>query len=440
MFNNRNCPNRSCDHPERCEICNRCSQCNPNEVCNRKKRPHKSSCSCNGVLLPTCNSACQNTIRKSLKQNGGEQEQILCQSHGDQGGQTQGDQEQNQTIGDQEQNLTIGDSEQSQTIGDQEQDQNQMQTHGDQEQTQTLGDQDQNQTQTHGDQEQTQTLGDQDQNQTQTHGSQEQTLGDQTQEQSHGDQTLGDQNIQGHRNFSPLNNNQTIETTVSGVTVNLTTTCKSDYECNSCKGKCEGDCKECCKDSVCDDCCKCSLCSLVSQIKPLQTPGSNNGIAIHLTFPTSANPVEDQVITNIDNCKTVTYKESYQVGNNPSTTVPLKNISGISTGASSEDIFEFLLQFANNCGNTAIEQCDCNKSLKKCGCKNGIAEDLASAAKFGLAVNLFIEGQTVTTEDLFVLNVCDCLVFLVDDLTDPSEIFVFTICSINGYVIPQQSV
>ncbi|MBU7595309.1 hypothetical protein [Metabacillus halosaccharovorans] len=449
MEEKENVKHDSCNHDERCDECHKCSKCNPKDECKRKKSKFRASC--HEMLRPKCPEphkcppGCKDCRKEQLVcqshgdqggQEQGNQEQTLWQSHGDQGGQAQGDQEQNQTIGDQEQVLTIGDSQQSQSLGDQQQEQNLYQTHGDQG-GQAQGDQEQNQAQSHGDQDQQQTLGDQDQNQTQSHGNQEQTLGEQIQEQSHGDQTLGDQIIRGHTNISPLNNTQRIDTNVSGVTVNLTTNCQSDVVCSSCKEKHHQEKKKCDEKDHCETCCKCSLCSLLRKVQMLQASSEDNGVNIILTFPIAANPVEDQEITFIDHCKTVTFKDSDQVETNPRTTIPLGNISGISVSntASTEEFFNALIEYAYSCGNkNDHDVCECGKKLNKC--KHEISGDLEAAAKFGLAVNLFIAGQTDPTENLYVLNVCDCLVFLVDDLTDPTNISIITICAINGYVIP----
>ncbi|MGE6206305.1 hypothetical protein [Guptibacillus hwajinpoensis] len=392
----------------------------------------------------------------------GEQSVDQAQRHGDQGGQEQGAQTQNQTQahGDQD-----GQDQGAQT-------QNQTQAHGDQD-GQDQGAQTQNQTQAHGDQD-GQDQGAQTQNQTQAHGDQgDQDQGDQTQDQAHGDQgqTLGpqtldgDQNLEGHTNNSPLDNNQTIDTSVSGVTVNLTTSCKNDCECSSSDdcgkyrkrsyrtkgnyskkesqhtGKKKDDCS----------CCVATLSQFLSDLQMFQlTDASSKPINLYLTTPINAvtNPVPDQAITRVAKCSTVTYKLSSQVGVNPSTTTQICKIAGVRADIEDEEIFNYLLSYGTTCMNPLATQetypkCKCDD----CGCcANGIGEELDCTTRFGIGVRISVEGQSDVIQtppaNLFVLNLCDCLVFLTDNLdpTMATEIYVFSLCAITGVTVDTQTI
>ncbi|PKG21737.1 hypothetical protein [Niallia nealsonii] len=336
--------------------------------------------------------------------------QELCHQSPNQEG---GNPEQNQTIGDQEQ-LLEG-VEQTQSIG------NQQITQEGGEQSQSISDTQQNHTlgnvqQTFGNTEQN--LGNQEVTQNQSHGNQTQTLGD---------QNIGDQNVSGHTNNSPLNNNQTIDTRVSGITINLSPSC------NSCNKKCDDSCNKKRGMEHCEECCRQSLCALLKQIQALQNTTPDNGVNIELSFQTTPNPVENQVITNINNCRTVTFMEEGQTENFPSTTVLFNQLNGISVSSASNELFALVNQLAATCNILPSYSCECTWS-KDFVCDSTIASDLASAARFGVPVQLLLEGQTSPTDLLNVLNVCDCLIFLADDLTTPTTIYVYTACAINGFI------
>ncbi|WLR46535.1 hypothetical protein LC065_13255 [Halobacillus litoralis] len=406
----------------------------------------------------------QQRLRQEHGDQGGQalgpQQQRLRQDHGDQGGQAQGPQQQRlrqdhgdqggQAQGPQQQRLRQEHGDQGgQLLGPQ--DQKQKQQHGDQ--GQTLEPQVQNQE--HGDQGQT--LEPQVQNQ--EHGDQGQILGPQLQNQEHGDQEQGPQIIDGHTNTSPLNNAQSIDTSVSGVTVNVTTNCKSDMECSA-KDECD-ECDDCerkgrkCKmdrkskknkrKGLCEkdcDCCTQALSDLLDEIRISQQADiSGNPIDIYLTTPQMDGPVTPPVgspgwtITNVVECSTVTFKDAVQDAVIPNTTTQLCKVAGISADstATTPEFFQFLLDLANTCDSDSDLDCDCD-----C-CANGIGEGLACTTRFGIEVDVNIEGQDSPIEELFVKSICDCLVFFVDDLNDPTVIYVFTLCSVTGYTVPTQS-
>ncbi|MFE9078661.1 hypothetical protein [Bacillus mobilis] len=268
----------------------------------------------------------------------------------------------------------------------------------------------------------------QEQSETQT-----QTLGDQLQAQ-------GLQAIQGHTNDSPLNNTQTISTSVSGVTVNLNVECG----CNEKKNRKQDHCEGC-------DCCTSSIATLLQMV---QTAQANIPLPIdkQITIYTNTllpitNPITNQVLTNVNDCISVTFKNSDQVTATPNTTLQISTIAGISAVndiAITNDIFDFLLGIANNCSNFQKEnrRCECD-SICNCGhnscCSNTLHSELEAFATVGLKINLFIRDLSTSIDNLFVLKICDCLAFFVDDLTTPTTIYVFSLCSIAGYTVPPQT-
>lgn len=101
---------------------------------------------------------------------------------------------------------------------------------------------------------------------------------------------------------------------------------------------------------------------------------------------------------------------------------------------SNESVFQLIQQFAVSC-NLPTHNNNCTCGREKNDCQNSsLASDLASAGRFGIPVSLFVEGQVEPLDPLSVLNVCDCLVILTDDVSNPSFFYVFTTCSINGFV------
>ncbi|WP_051254568.1 hypothetical protein [Halobacillus kuroshimensis] len=372
----------------------------------------------------------------------GPQEQNLAQGYGDQGGQAQGPQEQSQsqgygdiggqTQGPQEQNQSQGYGDQGgQTQGPQEQ--NVSQGYGDQA-GQTQGPQDLTQNQGYGDQG-GQTQGPQEQNVSQGYGDQAgQTQGPQelTQTQGYGDQS--GQNLEGHTNNSPLNNEQTIDTSVSGVTVNVTTTCEDDKDCGcydyGCRGRKKGNGKSRSKEC---DCCTKNLSDLLEDIRTTQqTDPAGNPISIYLTAP-EGDPIENQQIFNVNGCATVTYIEAGQTTAVPNATSQLCKVAGIQADDTSADVFALLTTLSNSCEEEYGSSCGCEN------CANGIGEDLACTTRFGIQINLNVEGQAAPIPDLFVQSICGCLGFFVDDLINPTVIYVFTLCSVTGYNVLSQT-
>ncbi|MGM2682161.1 hypothetical protein, partial [Bacillus cereus group sp. BceL012] len=275
----------------------------------------------------------------------------------------------------------------------------------------------------------------QEQSETQT-----QTLGDQLQAQ-------GQQTIQGHTNDSPLNNSQTISTTVSGVTVNLSVECG----CNEKKNRKNN--KKDCEREKCEgcDCCTSSIATLLQMVQTAQAAiplPIDKQITIYTnTLLPTGNPIPNQVLTNVNDCISVTFINAGQVTTTPNTTLQISTIAGISAVndiASTNDIFDFLLGIANNCSNFQTENkcCDCDS---KCDCEqnlccfNTLRSELETFATIGLKINLFISGLATSIDNLFVLKICDCLAFFVDNLTTPTTIYVFSLCSIAGYTVPTQT-
>ncbi|QSF36522.1 hypothetical protein ICR95_28805 (plasmid) [Priestia megaterium] len=291
---------------------------------------------------------------------------------------------------------------------------------------------------------------------------QTQTLGDQLQLQRHGDQTQGSQNIGGHTNTSPLNNTQTISTptTVSGVTVTVPVTLTCGCNCNK-KDECKCDNKkdrECRKDDDCNknckkgcDCCTSSVADLLRRVQNVQStilPPEDKAINIYAnTTAVTPNPVLNQVITNVNDCSTVTFKNADQLTNTPNTTFRLDKIAGISAinnPVSTTDIFDFLLAFANTCDNIPPEDrnkdclCGCRNNPNKSCCCDTLESELRAAATFGLSINLLLEGVAALPTSVFVLKICDCIGFFVDNLTAPTVIYAFSLCAIDGITVPSQ--
>lgn len=275
----------------------------------------------------------------------------------------------------------------------------------------------------------------QEQSETQT-----QTLGDQLQAQ-------GQQTIQGHTNDSPLNNSQTISTTVSGVTVNLNVECGCNEKKNRKKNRKDCEREEC---EGCD-CCNSSIATLLQMIQTTQAGillPIDKQITIYTNIPLpTGNPIPNQVLTNVNDCIFVTFKDASQVTATPNTTLQMSTIAGISAVndiTTTNDIFDFLLGIANNCSIFQKENkcCDCD-SNRNCEqnscCFNTLRSELETFATVGLKINLFISGLAASIDNLFVLKICDCLAFFVDNLTTPTTIYVFSLCSIVGYTVPTQT-
>jgi hypothetical protein len=261
-----------------------------------------------------------------------------------------------------------------------------------------------------------------------------QLMGDQSQEQ-------GMQMIEGHTNMSPLDNNQMIDTSVSGVTVNNTTNVKCG--CSIDDDKEDGKhCKD--KKRTSDDCCVKDIANLLNEVRITQSQieeSTDQGIDIYTDGNTSAgNPIENQVITNVNNCDTVTFRMAGQMTPIPNTTLRIKKVTGIQATdnpESDDDIFDNILSIGTTCFDRAENTIDCKK--KKLCCEGAILNNLEAAQTFGLELELVIKGLDMNIENVFVLNICDCLVFLVDDLVEPSTIYVFSVCAIEGVLVPSQT-
>ncbi|EEL84843.1 TPA: hypothetical protein QC364_004646 [Bacillus cereus] len=267
----------------------------------------------------------------------------------------------------------------------------------------------------------------------------------QTQSQTAGDQlqAQGFQLIEGHTNDSPLNNSQTISTTVSGVTVNVNVECG----CNEKKHHKEEreECNEC-------DCCTKSFARLLQLVQTEQASiplPIDSQISIYTNTPLSiGNPIPNQILTNVNDCVSVTFKNAGQATPVPNTTLQIKKVAGISAvndTTTTDDIFDFLLGIANNCSQFQIENKDCNcddicDCKRKSCCFTTFRTELETIAALGLQINLLIEGLSTSIDNVFVSNICDCLGFFVDNLTTPTIIYVFSLCSISGYTVPSQTI
>ncbi|WP_051827401.1 hypothetical protein [Metabacillus indicus] len=277
---------------------------------------------------------------------------------------------------------------------------------------------------------------------------QEQTLESQTQRQRHGDQTQGAQTIGGHTNNSPLTNNQTITTDVSGVTVNVTCCCEKEKKplkeccekgctCKDCKKKRDCGCSGRKKVKKCNDDCDCctrDLAALLESLRVFQTTAEDTtGIDIYLTgSPSLVNPFRGQIITGVNECGAFTFRGLGQLAPRPNTTVQICKTAGVSAAAGSPE-FSFLQSAGAACQNSL----DRKKRTCCCGCcAENIAQDLLFASRFGLNVSLLVDGLT-GLNNLVVLNVCGCLAFftIVSIIGVPSEIYVFSVCSITGFTV-----
>ncbi len=271
-----------------------------------------------------------------------------------------------------------------------------------------------------GDQELSQSQGDQKQRQGQKHGDQSQTIGDET------------QTIEGN----PFENNQSIiaPVDVNGVTVNV---------------KC-GDTMPDSKFHPCHlvehhpehrrDC----LCDLLEKIKAFQTTVTNaidKQIDIYFSATSSLpNPTTDQGITDVVDCCIVKFKPISQTTVIPNTTIQLDytagiRISAVDTGAA-PNIFDFLMDLANNTDQndrSGKGECHCPR------CATAMGKELDCAANFGLKINVSIKGLA-TPLSLFVFTVKDCLVYLLDDITTPTKIYVFSLSAVVGFEVPSQSI
>ncbi|WML53365.1 hypothetical protein RCG17_01255 [Neobacillus sp. PS3-12] len=411
---------------------------NDYEYC-KKCYKQKQFCTCQEEVNPCDQTFCEHN---PLSQSIGEQEQQQQQQQGgleqEQGPQTQEQIQEGQRQGPQTQEQEQG----PQTQGNQQQ--------GPQSQAQT--------------EVQNQTGGAQDQAQTEN---QNQAQGAQTQTQRHGDQNQ--------------QNNQSISTTVDVDGVTLNVKCgdckpiifpsfpfnfhKKQRNMNNCDGGCDDmgncDCQENEEDKCPKDCncCVRNLANLLNQVRQFQAttpitipPNDLQQIAINIFFSVVTglrNPTTGQVITDVVDCSVVTFRTAGQTTPVPNTTVQLCDVAGICatisttpTPTPTPNIFQFLLQQANN----ETEDCSCNKKNKPCKCPccaRGIGEELSCAAKFGLKLNVLINGLPISTTPalppLYVLKVKDCLAYFVNDLINPTEICVFSLCAIAGFTVVSQT-
>ncbi|MDS9472061.1 hypothetical protein [Sporosarcina pasteurii] len=277
---------------------------------------------------------------------------------------------------------------------------------------------------------------------------QDQTQGPQLQAQRHGDQTM--------------ENSQTISTPVEvdGVNVNL--------QCGDCKpiivfpddffeknnnkkqggdkvGKCN--CQKNKEDKCPKDCncCVRNLADLLRRVRNFQTTLVNPADQeIDIYFSTMnglANPSEGQIITNLVDCSTLRFRLADQATPVPNTVVQLCDVAGICATDTDDtpevsNVFEFLLQQTNE----NLEESSCQEKKKTCVCPccaSGIGDELRCTVDYGLLLNVLLQGQT-TPLPLYLLTVKDCLAYFVNDITNPTEICVFSLCAISGFTVGSQ--
>ncbi|MBO9128089.1 hypothetical protein [Bacillus sp. 165] len=358
---------------------------------------------------------------------------------------------------------------QCQTIGEQEQQQHQNQDGPEQKQGEQIqipiqegqkqGSQIEEQEQNQGDQTQgNQTQGPQTQGQIENQEQlqvqdqtedQDQTQGDQFQQQSHGDQTM--------------ENNQTISTPVDVDGVNVNVKCGDceptiifleDFFERQKKKKHDnqgGDDVEkgCCKEKNCVkgcDCCVQNLADLLRSVKNFQatlTTPADKAIDIYFSIMNGlTNPTTGQVINQVEGCSVIRFRPADQLTVAPNTAVQLCDVAGIcatDTG-NTPNVFEFLLEQANADDETDENSCKRKKESCTCPCcALGIGEQLQCTANFGLLLDVFIQGQMMALP-FYVLAVKDCLAYFVDNITDPNEICVFSLCKISGFTVVSQTI
>ncbi|WP_110112142.1 hypothetical protein [Bacillus sp. CGMCC 1.16541] len=286
-----------------------------------------------------------------------------------------------------------------------------------------------------------------------------QNQGAQNQQQSHGDQTQGSQTIAGHTNTSPLNNSQTISTptTVSGVTVNVECKCNKEkvnkiykkknrkWRKDKCNDSCAKGCKPYSKNCDCD-CCDKALADLLTRLQAFQAniiPPEEKQVDIYLNTTVTPNPITNQVITNVNDCATVTFRDADNPLPTPNTTFQLSKVAGVRAEdnvTTTTDAFSFLVNYANTCPNLTDSQTTCKcgscSGQPRCCEANTLATDLQSSITFGSRLNLYIKGLPTTIDDVYVYRICGCLAFFVDDLVTPTTIYAYTLCSISGFTVP----
>lgn len=349
--------------------------------------------------------------------------------------------------------LTTGDTDVDIEQGDVDVNQGQGQTLGSQTQNpvenqqQTMGAQTQNSSQGQSGS----TLGDLNQNPSQ--GQSGSTLGDLTQNPSQGQSgstlsqtqnptqsgstvtqnsspTFGDQTTGAQTQQANPTNNSTADISVDGVTVNVPVTLTVNCDCDEKKkGKKRDQKKDFC------DCCAKSLGELLNQVRQIQLSSlANNTIDFFLiNSPALDNELPNQIITNVNDCSTVTVAEGPLPIVPPLTTLQLCKVAGIQAPSTSPTIVDFLVNFGSTCSTTINNDCDCDdKDCKECKCGK-CAEGIGELLPIGSQVDLIIESAEDVIENVFVLNVCDCLAIFVDSLVTPTTAYVFTLCSINGF-------
>ncbi|WP_226671962.1 hypothetical protein [Rossellomorea aquimaris] len=342
-----------------------------------------------------------------------------------------------QSIGEQEQQQTQEQGGLEQQQGPQTQEQIQEGQHqGPQTQEQQQG------PQTQGNQSQgPQTQGPQTQGQNKE---QEQQQGPQDQDQRHGDQTM--------------TNDQSISTPVDvdGVTV--------DTKCGDCKPiiifdddffekrKSRGDRRgedmdkkdRCSKDC---DCCVRNLADLLREVQvyvSTLTDPADADKAINIYFNTVsglANPTEFQVINQVVDCSVLRFRPADQEAVAPNTAVQLCDVAGICAEdqADTPDVYDFLLEKASAIDEVDEDTCKKKKSCVCPCCASGIGEELKCTANYGLLLDVFVKGQTAALP-LTVLAVKDCLAYFANNSADPVEICVFSLCSITGFTVVDQTI
>ena len=366
-------------------------------------------------LPQCCNKECLEQEHGNLRQ---------CQSQGDLSA-SQGDQSQSQ--GDQSENqgnLAASQGDQSQSQGDQAETQGDLAaSQGDQSQSQ--GDQSESQgdlSASQGDQSQSQgdlegSLGDLNQTQGgETQGDQtqgNQTHGDQTQNMTgHGGQTLGDQTLSSSPNIStPVN--------VSGVNVNVTVSCCDEHKKHK---RCNHDCQMECRRSIR------SILSLIKTFSLAITDPTSSQIEFYYYGLTNS-PIAGN-LGNVTDCTFTVVPESG--GNEITFITDVLEALSFEPTANTPNLFSLLLSYLQSLPNFNYCTDDSDESDNfSCDCCYKKIE-LQLQAYYTAGINLQINLSN-SSFDGYIYKISNGIIYMVDDLTDPTVIYAIPSCKILSY-------
>ncbi|WP_252234854.1 hypothetical protein, partial [Clostridium sp. CH2] len=264
--------------------------------------------------------------------------------------------------------------------------------------TESLGDMSQYQGgQTQGDQTETMT------------GQGGQTQGDQTQTMTgHGGQTLGDQTLSSNPSIStPVN--------VSGVNVNVTVSC-----CDHNK-KHHKDCQEECRKSIT------ALLTLIKTFSLAITDPSSSLIAFY-----NCGYQSSSTIGNLGNVTECTFGVTPESGGNEITFLTDSLVAlSFESVATTPNLFSLLLAYLQSL--STICTCDdldetCNFVCDCCSKKIELLLQAYYIAKVQLQINLACISFTG-----YIYQICNGIIYLVDDFTNPTIIYAIPICKTLSY-------